>query len=144
MTARRTIAIGLGGAAAVIAAAAVGNLLGIPVERALGEEWTGHATVHLVFGLLALAIARWASRLHRATLASGWTQRSLGAVRLVAFVVSATAGVEGIGAYPPLEALHNIVYANLVALLALLLGFLFIAALGLGRLVRGARAQRPA
>jgi hypothetical protein len=60
-------------------------------------------------------------------------------VRLLAFVVSATAVVEGIGAYPPLDVLHNIVYVNIVALLVLLLGFLFIAAVGVGRLLRGER-----
>ncbi len=142
MTARRSIAIGLGGAVAVIAAAAVGNLLGIVVEQALREEWPGHATVHLVFGGLALAIALWVGRLRRATLAGGWAERGLDAVRLIAFVVSATAVVEGTGAYPPLEVLHNIVYVNVVALLVLLLGFLFIAAVGVGRLVRGAGARR--
>ena len=142
MTGRRTIALGLGGALAVIAAAAVGNLLGIIVEQTLREEWMGHATVHLVFGGLALAIALWVGRIRRATLASGWAERGLDAVRLIAFVVSASAAVEGVGAYPPLEVLHNIVYANVVALLVLLLGFLFIAAVGVGRLVRGAGAQR--
>jgi uncharacterized membrane protein len=38
--------------------------------------------------------------------------------------------------------LHNIVYVNVLALLVLLLGFLFIAAVGVWRLVRGAGAQR--
>lgn len=64
MTPWRTIAIGLGGGAAVLAAGAVGNLLG------------------------------------------------------------------------------NIVFANGLALLVLLLGFLFIAAVGVGRLVRGESAER--
>ena len=63
-------------------------------------------------------------------------------MRLIAFVVSATAVVEGAGAYPPLELLHNIVYVNVLALLVLLLGFLFIAAVGVGRLARGERAPR--
>ena len=142
MTAWRTIAIGLGGAVGVIAAGAVGNLLGVIVERAFGQEWAGHATIHLAFGALAFAIALWVGRLRRATLASGWTERGLATVRLMAFVVSATAVVEGIGAYPPLEVLHNIVYANVLALLVLLLGFLFIAVVGVGRLVQGARAAR--
>jgi hypothetical protein len=142
VTARRTIAIGLGGAVAVIGAAAVGNLLGIIVEQALREEWTGHATVHLVFGGLALAIALWVARVRRAALASGWAERGLDAVRVIAFVVSASAAVEGAGAYPPLEMLHNIVYVNVLALLVLLLGFLFIAGVGVAQLVRGAGAQR--
>ena len=142
MTARRTIAIGFGGAVAVIAAVAVGNLLGAIVEQALREEWMGHATVHIVFGGLALAIALWVGRVRRAALASGWAERGLDAVRLITLVVSATAVVEGVGAYPPLEVLHNIVYVNVIALLVLLLGFLFIAAVGVVRLVRGAGAQR--
>ena len=142
MTARRTIAIGFGGAVAVIAAAVVGNLLGVIVEQVLGEEWMGHATVHIVFGGLAIAIALWVGRVRRASLASGWAERGLYAVRLIAFVVGATAVVEGIGGYLPLEMLHNIVYVNVVALLVLLLGFLFIAAVGVGRLVRGEGAQR--
>lgn len=142
MTARHSIAIGLGGAVAVIVAAIVGNLLGIIVGQALGEEWAGHATVHIVFGGLALAIALWVGRVRRATLASSWAVRGLDAVRLIAFVVSATAVVEGIGAYPPLEVLHNLVYVNVLALLALLLGFLFVAAVGIGRLVRGEEARR--
>jgi len=145
VTARRTIATGLGGAVAVIAAAIVGNLLGIIVGQALREEWAGHATVHIVFGGLALAIASWVGRVRPATLASGWAERGLDAVRLIAFVVSATAVVEGIGAYPPLELLHNIVYVSVLALLGLLLGFLFIAAVGIGRLIRreGARRRVP-
>ena len=142
MTARRTIAIGLGGALAVIAAVVVGNLLGVIVEQAVGEEWTGHAIVHIVFGGLALAIALWVGRVRRATLASGWADRGLDAVRLIAFAVSVTAVVEGAGAYPPLEVLHNIVYVNVLALLVLLLGFLFIAVVGVGRLVRGKAASR--
>jgi hypothetical protein len=136
VTARRTLAIGFGGAVAVIAAATVGNLLGVIVEQAVHEEWPGHATVHLVFGGLALAIALWVGRVRRASLARGWAQRGLEAVRLIAFVVSATAVVEGVGAYPPFEVLHNIVYVNVIALLVLLLGFLFIAAVGVVRLVR--------
>ena len=142
MTARRTIAIGLGGAVAVITAGAVGNLLGIIVEQALREEWTGHATVHLVFGGLALAIALWVGRVRRATLANGRAERGLDAVRLIAFVVSATAVVEGIGAYPPLEMLHNIVYVNVLALLVLLLSFLFIATVGVVHILRGEGAAR--
>ena len=142
MTSRRTIAIGLGGAVAVIAAAAVGNLLGAMIELALSEEWTGHATVHLVFGALALVIGLWAGRLGRAALASGWAERGLDAVRLIAFIVSATAVVEGTGAYPPLELLHNIVYLNVIALLVLLLSFLFVAGVGVAQLVRGAGAGR--
>ena len=142
MTARRAIAIGLGGALAVIAAGGVGNLLGVLVEQALGEEWMGHATVHIVFGALALAIALRVARVRRSALASGGAERGLDAARLIAFVVSATAVVEGTGAYPPLEMLHNIVYVNVLALLVLLLGFLFIAAVGVWRLVRGAGAQR--
>lgn len=127
---------------AVIAAAAVGNLLGLIVRQALREEWAGHATVHIVFGALALAIALWVGRVRRAAPASGWAVRSVDAVRLIAFVVSATAVVEGIGAFPPLEVLHNIVYVNVLALLALLLGFLFIAVVGVGRLLRGEGAAR--
>ena len=100
------------------------------------EEWTGHATIHIVFGGLALAIALWVGRVRRATLASGWAERDLDAVRLIAFVVSATAVVEGIGAYPPLEVLHNVVYVNVLSLLVLLLGLLFIAAVGVARAVR--------
>ena len=142
MTAWRTIAIGFGGAVGVIAAAVVGNLLGVIVEQALGQEWAGHATVHLAFGALALGIALWVGRVRRASLASGWTERGLATVRLIAFIVSATAAVEGIGAYPPLETLHNVVYANVLALLVLLLGFLFIAAVGVGRLVQAARTAR--
>jgi hypothetical protein len=142
VTARRTIAIGLGGALAVIAAGGAGNLLGAIVEQALREEWMGHATSHLVFAGLALAIGLWVGRVRRARLTSGWAERGLDAVRLITFVVSATAVVEGTGAYPPLDALHNIVYANVLALLILLLGFLFIAAVGVWRLVRGAGAQR--
>lgn len=57
-------------------------------------------------------------------------------MRLIAFAVSATAVVEGIGAYPPLELLHNLVYVNVLALLVLLLGLLFIAAVGVARAVR--------
>jgi len=136
VTPRRTITIGFGGALAVIAAAAVANLLGVIVEQALGEEWTGPATIHIVFGGLALAIALWVGRVRRATLASGWAERDLDAVRLIAFVVSATAVVEGIGAYPPLEVLHNVVYVNVLSLLVLLLGLLFIAAVGVARAVR--------
>lgn len=65
-------------------------------------------------------------------------------MRLIAFVVSATAVVGGIGASAPLELLHDIVdYANVVALLILLLGFLFIAGVGVGRLVRGEGVRRP-
>lgn len=141
MTARRTIAIGFGGALAVLAAGAVGNLLGGIVEQALGEEWPGHATVHIVFGALAFAIALWVGRVRRAFLASGWAERGLDAVRLIAFVVSATAVVEGTGAYPPLEVLHNFVYVNVLALLALLLGFLFISTVGLGRLAKRTSAE---
>lgn len=140
--ARRTIAIGLGGALAVIAAAVVANLLGVIVEQAFREEWLGHATVHIVFGGLALAIALWVGRVRRATLGTGWAERGLDAVRLIAFVVSGTALVEGIGAYLPLEVLHNIVYVNVIALLVLLLAFLFTAAVGVVRLVRGAGARR--
>lgn len=138
MTPRRTITIGLSGALAVIAAFAVANLLGKIVEQALSEEWAGHATGHLVFGALSLAIALWVGRVRRATLASGWAERGLYAVRLIAFAVSGTSVVEGIGAYPPLEMLHNdfIFYLNVLALLVLLLGLLFIAAVGVARAVR--------
>lgn len=139
MTARRTVATGLGGVVLVLAAATLGNLLGAIVGLALQEEWMGHATVHIVFGGLALAIAVWIGRVGRATPASGWAERGLDVVRLLAFVVSATAVVEGIGAYPPLDVLHNMVYVNMVALLVLLLGFLFIAGVGAGRLLRGER-----
>lgn len=138
MTARRTIAIGRGGAR--------GRRLGQPTghHRRTGPRCggTGLATVHLVFGALALAIALWVGRLRRASLASGLAERGLDVVRLVAFVVSATAVVEGVGAYPPLELLHNIVYVNVLALLVLLLGFLFIAAVGVGRLIRSENATR--
>jgi hypothetical protein len=127
----------------VIAAGAVGNLAGGLVERAVGEEWAGHATLHAVFGALALAIALWVGRVRQTSLAIGWAERGLAAVRLTAFVVSATAVVEGIGAYPPLELLHDVVFANVVALLALLLGFLFVAAVGVGRLVQRARKTQP-
>lgn len=143
MTPRRTITIGLGGALAVIAAATVANLLGGIVEQALGEEWMGHATVHTAFGVLTLAMALWVGRVRRAALASGWAERGLDAVRLISFVVSATAVVEGIGAYPPLEVLHNVVYVNVLALLVLLLGLLFIAAVGVARAVQLKRAERP-
>lgn len=64
-------------------------------------------------------------------------------MRLIAFAVSATAVVEGIGAYPPLELLHNIVFVNVLALLVLLLGLLFIAAVGVGHAIRLERAERP-
>lgn len=134
MTARRAIAIGLGGAVAVLAAGAVGSLLGGLVELVLGE-WPGHASVHIVFGALVFAIALWVGRVRGALLASGWAERGLDVVRLIALVVTATAVVEGTGAYPPLEVLHNLVYVNVFALLALLLGFLFIAAVGVGRVV---------
>jgi hypothetical protein len=100
---------------------------------------TCYSAVHCIFGELAFAIAVWVGRVRRATPASGWAERGLDVVRLLAFVVSATAVVEGIGAYPPLDVLHNIVYVNVVALLVLLLGFLFIAAVGVGRLLRGER-----
>lgn len=139
---QRTVAIGFGGAVAVIVAVAVGSLVGGLVEQGLGGEWAGHAALHIVFGVFALAIALWIGRVRRATLASGWAERGLATVRLTACVVSATAIVEGIGAYPPLEVLHNIMYVNLPALLILLLGFLFIAAVGVGRLIRGASAPR--
>lgn len=143
MSARRAIAIGLGGALAVIAAALVSATLGNLVEQVL-PEWTGHATVHIVFGALALAIALWVGRLRRGAPASGWAVRGLNAVRLIAFVVSATAVVEGIGAYPPLEVLHNIVYMNLLALFALLLAFLFTASVGVVRLLGRRGAERSA
>lgn len=136
MTSRRAIAVGFGGAAAVLAAGLVGAVLGNAVERVFGNGWPDHATTHGVFGVLVLAIALWVARVQRATLATGWAERGLAVVRLIALLVSATAVVESIGAYPPLDALHNIVYANVLALLALLLGFLFIAAVGFGRLVR--------
>ena len=136
MTARRAMAVGFGGVLAIIAAMAVGNLLGGLVGLVLGEEWPGHATVHIVFGALVFAIALWVGRVRRASLASGWAERGLDAVRLIAFVVSATAVVEGTGAYQQLEMLHNFVYVNAFALLALLLGFLFIAAVGVGRLAK--------
>ncbi len=100
MTVQRTMMIGFGGALAVIAAGAMGNLVGGLVEQVLGEEWAGHAVLHIVFGVLALAIALWMGRVRRATLASGWAERGLATARLIAFVVSATAIVEGIGAYP--------------------------------------------
>ena len=135
------MAVGFGGVLAIIAAMAVGNLLGGLVELVLGEEWPGHATVHIVFGALVFAIAMWVSRVRRALLASGWAERGLDAVRLIAFVVSGTAVVEGIGAYPPLEVLHNFVYVNGLAMLALLLGFLFIAAVGFGRLAKRTAAE---
>lgn len=136
MKARRAIAVGLGGVLAMVAALAVGNLLGGIVELVLGAEWPGHATVHIVFGALVFAIALWVGRVRRASLASGWAERGLDAVRLIAFVVSATAVVEGTGAYPPIEVLHNFVYVSGLAMLALLLGFLFIAAVGVGRLAK--------
>lgn len=135
MTARRTIATGLGGAVAVIVAALASAALGGLVRQVFSETWPGHATVHIVFSVLAFGIALWAGRLRRT--ASGWAERGIVAVRLIAFVVGATAVVEGVGAYPPLEALHGVVYANVVALLVLLGGFLFVAAVGVTRLIRG-------
>jgi hypothetical protein len=128
--------VGFGGVLAVIGALVVGNLLGGLVERVLGDEWPGHATVHIVFGALVYAIALWVGRVRRASPGRGWAERGLDVARLIAFVVSATAVVEGTGAYPPLDVLHNFVYVNGLALLALLLGFLFIAAVGLGRLAK--------
>lgn len=142
MTPRRSIAIGLGGAVAVIAALAVANVPGIVVQQAFGEEWLGHATIHLVFAGLALAIAWWVGRVRRVTGGGGWAEQGLDTVRLLAFVVSATTVVEGVGAYPPVEVLHRMVYVNGLALLLLLLGFLFVAAVGVGRLVRGEGARR--
>lgn len=141
VAARRVIAIGFGGAVAVLAAGAVGNLLGGLVELVLVEEWPGHATVHIVFGALVFAIALWVGRVREVLLASGWAEVGLDAVRLIALVVSATAVVEGTGAYPPLEVLHNFVYVNVFALLALLLGFLFIAAAGVGRVAKRTAAE---
>jgi hypothetical protein len=143
VTPRRTIAIGLGGALAVVAAGAAGNVLGAIVQQILGEEWAGHATTHIVFGALALAIGLLVGRVRHASLASAWAGRGLAAVRLSAFVVSVTAVVEGVGAYPPLATLHDIVYANLWALLALLLGFIFVAAVGVGNSLRGVGTPRP-
>ena len=141
MTARRAMAVGLGGVLAIIAAMAVGNLLGVIVKQILSEEWPRHATVHIVFGALLFAIALWVGRVRRALLASGWAERGLDALRPIAFVVSATAVVEGTGAYLPLEVLHNFVYVNGLAMLALLLGFLFIAAVGVGRLAKRTAAE---
>lgn len=135
MTARRIIAIGLGGAAGVIMGAFVSGILGNVVRQVVGVEWTGHATLHIVFGVFAFLMWLWAGRAGRS--ASGWAERGITAVRLIAFVVGATAVVEGVGAYPPLEALHGVVYANVVALLVLLGGLLFVAAVGVTRLIRG-------
>lgn len=135
MTARRTIATGLGGAAAVMMAAVVSGILGNVVRQVVGVEWIGHATLHIVFGVFAFLMGLWAGRDGRN--ASGWAERGIAAVRLIAFVVGATAVVEGVGAYPPLEALHGAVYANVVALLVLLGGLLFVAAVGVTRLTRG-------
>ncbi len=40
----RTIAIGFGGARAVIASGGVGNLIGGIVEQVMDVEWSGHAS----------------------------------------------------------------------------------------------------
>jgi hypothetical protein len=139
----RIIAIGLGGATAVLAAGAAGNMLGAIVAQALSSEWAGHATAHVAFGALVVVVALLVGRVHRPTVAGGWADRGVAAVRLIAFVVGATAFVEGIGAYPPLEVLHDIVYANVLAVLVLLVGFLFVGAVGVGRLVQGVGKPQP-
>jgi hypothetical protein len=94
--------------------------------------------------VLVIAIALWLGRIHGAKATDGLAERVLRTVRLIAFAASATAIVEGIGAYPPLELLHNIVWANVMALLLLLLGFLFISAVGVGRYIRRESAVRDA
>lgn len=65
----------------------------------------------------------------------------LGGVLAMIGALSATAVVEGPGAYPPIDVLHNFVYVNGLAVVALLLGFLFVAAVGVGRLAKRTAAE---
>lgn len=136
--------MGLGGPVAVVLAGGIGSGLGYLVRLASGEHWPGHLTTHVVSSALIFAIALSIGRMRRDGITGGLAERALGVVRVIALAVSATAFVEGIGAYPPLALLHEVVRGNIAATIALILSFVFVAGVGARQAIRARRVTTGA
>ena len=125
MTARQLAGLALG----AIAVLWGGILVIAAVERRLSDaqQWYGHAAVHLwtVAVTLTIALVGFAA-LRDDRVPTGSLRRLLGAVVVIASIVTVASALDAVGAYPTLRAFHDRV--NAVAAPA---GWVLLAALSL-------------
>jgi hypothetical protein len=110
MTARRLAGLALG----AIAVLWGGILVIAAIERRLpdAQQWYGHAAVHLwtVAVALTIVLAGYAA-LRGDQMPTGSLRRLLGAVVLIASIVTVASALDAVGAYPTLRDFHDRVNA---------------------------------
>jgi hypothetical protein len=110
MTARRLAGLALG----AIAVLWGGILVIAAFERRLpdAQQWYGHAAVHLWTVAVALTIALVGfTSLRGDRVPTGTLRRLLGAVVVIASIVTVASALDAVGAYPTLRAFHDPVNA---------------------------------
>jgi hypothetical protein len=137
VTARRLAGLALG----AIALLWGGILVIAAIERRLpdAQQWYGHAAVHLWTVAVALTIALVGfDTLRGDRVPTRSLRRLLGAVVMIASIVTVASALDAVGAYPTLRAFHD--RANAVAAPA---GWLLLAGLILLVVVASATELRP-